>query len=525
MKNTFIKILALVLTLVFCLSAVACVNNPEEPDDSNSESESATTDPSGSDDSNEVTTDEGDNLPSDLKYDGEEVTILYWSDAEKLEFVPEGNAEFDLSDAMQRSLYTRNEAIEQRLGVKLKFTGAAGNANNVTPFVSKVQSDISGSFPEYDIVATYSRTAGSLAVRGCYVDLSDSKYIDLTKPYYPDRLHETLTVGNSLYFVSGDASVNTLYLMYAIYFNKDIAKNTFKLNPDDIYGYVTNKQWTVDKLIELTQNTYLNLDGDDDAGNTQDVDDQYGFCTLYFHVDAFYTGAGFRLVENKNTGSDLLKISSDYSSEEVVNFTKKLGSWLVSENVNVWLSNNAKYRQPFLNGNALFCQDRAYLAENYLIGTNGAEGVDFTYGILPTPMLDENQDDYITCIGNPFTLYGISVGAKKKGNDTVDMLGAVIECWSSESYKNTTPTLFEVLMKLRYSKESADAEMFDICKNTSTSDLGRVFSTDLNTMSEIWSKAACQNKNWSKDSKINASTIGPKVTEIAAKFKALQGQN
>lgn len=521
MKNTFIKVLALVLTLVFCLSAVACVNTPDDPDDSNSESESATTDPSDSGESEEATT-VGDDLPSDLKYNDEEVTILYWSDVEKLEFVPENNADFDMSDAMQKSLYTRNESVQQRLGVKLSFKGEPGNTNNVSSFVTKAQSDINAAAPEYDIIATYSRTAGSLAVRGCLVDLSDNKYIDLDKAYYPELLHDTLTVGDSLYFVSGDASVNTLYLMYTIYFNKDIAKNTFKIDPDDLYDLVRNKQWTVDKLIELTQNTYANLDGDDNAENSQDVDDQYGFCTLYYHVDAFYTGAGFRLVENKNTGNDLLKLSSDYKSENVVNFTKKLGEWITSANVNVWMSNSGKYRQPFLNGNALFCQDRAYLAEKYLIGTNGAEGVDFSYGILPTPMLDEKQDDYITCIGNPFTLYGISVGAKKNGANRVDMLGAVIECWSSESYKNTTPTLFEVLMKLRYSKESADAEMFDICKNTSTSDLGRVFSTDLSTMSEIWSKAACQNENWTKKSKQSASTIEPKIAEIAAKFAALK---
>lgn len=526
MKNTFVKVISLILVLVFCFSIVACVKQPDNGDESSSESESkgpeATAGPSDSDSESkeEETTDGSDSLP-DLNYNGKTVTMLYWSDVEKVEFVPKDNAEWDMSDTVQKALYTRNETVQSRLNVKLQFEGTPGNASNVSDFVSKAKTDIASANPVYDIFAAYSRTGGSLASNGCLVDLSNSKYIDTTKAYYPDKFISNLKVGDALYFVSGDASVNTLYLMYTVYFNKNIAEDTFQINPDDLYSYVQNKTWTIDKLIELTQNTYSNLDGDDNS--TLDEDDQYGFCTIYYGVDAFYTGSGFKLVESNGTGDKLLTISSDYVSEASVSLVKKLGAWLTSENTNVGMTSNGVWRKPFINGNALFCQERCYLAENYLLGQNGGEGVDFKYGVLPTPLLDETQEDYITCAGNPFTLYCISVGAKKKSADTIDMLGAVIECWSSESYRLTTPALFEVIMQLRYSQDSIDAEMFDICRRTLTTDLGRVFSTELSTMSEIWSKAACNNSNWSRDGALKVNSLSKNIEKISKTFAGLQG--
>lgn len=528
MKNTFVKVISLILTLVFCLSVVACVKQPANDDESSSDSSTkgpeATVAPSDSDSESkteEVTTSGTDNLP-DLNYNGKTVTMLYWSDVEKVEFVPKNNAEWDMSDTVQKALYSRNETVQSRLGITLEFEGTPGNTNNVDKFVTKAKADIASASPVYDLFAAYSRTGGSLAYNGCLVNLTGSKYIDMSKSYYPEKLHTNLKVGDALYFISGDASVNSLYLMYTVYFNKNIAEETFKIDPDTLYDAVKNKTWTVDKLIELTQNTYQNLDGDDNEGNTNDVDDQYGFCTIYYGVDAFYTGAGFKLIESNGKGDTLLTVSPDYASEAVINFTKKLSAWLTSEDTNVSMS-SSNYRAPFVNGNALFCQERCYLAENYLLGKNGGEGVDFKYGVLPTPLLDEKQEDYITCAGNPFTLYGISVGAKKKAADTVDMLSAVIECWASESHRLTTPALFEVIMQLRYSQDSVDAEMFDICRKTLTSDLGRVFSEELSKMSEIWSKAACNGANWARDGKVKTGLLAGTVKKMSKNFAALQG--
>lgn len=507
------KITALVLVLAFCFSMAACTkskepqetdgneqtNKPEATSDGSSETE-------GAKDPEYV----NDDLP-ELNFN-ETINILYWEDVEKLEFVPKAGGQWDMSETVQSSLYKRNDSVQSRLGVKLNFIPELGNGNNVDQYLKRVQLDFQGD-REFDISAAYSRTAGKCATRGYFRDLSDNKYIDITKPWYPESLIKNITIGDSLFFVSGDASVNTLYLMYTVYFNRDLITD---LSLEDPQQLVKDKKWTIDKLIEMTTDTYQNIDGDDDdTGNNNDLDDFYGFCTIYYGVDAFYTGSGYMLVDNTDKEA-VLKLSADYTSEAVQNLTEKLQRWLTSKDCNVFMK-SGQYRQPFVNGNALFCQERCYLPENYLIGKEGFEGVSFNYGILPTPLLDEKQDYYITCLGNPFTLYSIT---RACDDSEVDMLGAFIECWSSQSYRLSTPALFEVNMKLKYAKEAIDAQMFDICKKTITSDLGRVFSKDLNTMSEIWSKAACTSGNsWKTTAQVNSRILKNKINDIVNEIK------
>ena len=521
MTKLFSRVLSLILVFAFCFTIVACTKNPDDNTDSGSETESSTAATPGPSSDNPTDTKNDnldasgylkDDLPDDLntKFNGKTVTFLYWEDVEKTEFEPVG----DMSDDLDKNLMARNQAVSDRLGITIEFRKTKGNNNNVDNFLQEVKVDYENN-RELDIIGTYSRSAGKCASRGYFRDLNNINYIDTSKPWYPDQLLDSLDIGGKLYFISGDASVNTLYLMYTVYFNKNLIEEYRLENPQDL---VANKQWTIDKLIQMTKDTYQNLDGDGDLGGSYDTDDFYGFCTIYYGVDAFYTGSGLKLVDNTDK-TKIMKISDDFTSEKSNNLLEKLGVWLTSADCNVYTGStgkNSDYRVPFVKGNALFCQERCYLPENYLIGKEGKEGVDFDYGVLPTPLFDESQENYITCLGNPFSLYSISRGCK---DDEVDMLGAFIECWSSESYRKTTPALFEVNMQLKYAQDSVDAQMFDICKKTITTDLGRVFSKDLNMMSELWSKAASTNANWASQGKTYKTVLNNLLKSILKGFE------
>ena len=76
------------------------------------------------------------------------------------------------------------------------------------------------------------------------------------------------------------------------------------------------------------------------------------------------------------------------------------------------------------------------------------------------------------------------------------MLSAVIEVWSFAGYTFTTPAVFEIQMQQKYSDSSTDAEIFELCRRTAVTDLGRIFSKDLFYMSEEWSHTAADRKSW-----------------------------
>ena len=450
-----------------------------------------------------------------LNYNDDKIQVLHWNSEE-----PEFEIETTDGTKVNDAIYNRNLAIEDRLGVQLIFTEQAGNSSNISNFVKHVETTESDK--TYDIIATYSRTASALSIKGKLADLNDieGSYINFEKPWWPSSIIDTLTIGDALYYCSGDASTNIIHFMYTIYFNKDLAANYADIDfdgADNFYDLVRNKKWTIDKLIQFSSGRYEDLDSDEQGANfaSSDLDDAYGFCTIYYGVDAFYTGSDLTIVERDDSGEHLLKLSDDYKSEKTISLVEKLQGWLCGPDCVTWASGSGQYRQPFVNGNALFCQERAYLAKRYL----GEVG--FKYGILPTPLYNTKQDDYKSVVGNPFTLYAIPTYCE----DKLEM-SAVIECWGSEGYRQTTPALFYETMQARYADAPEDAEMWELIKRTITFDIGRLLVKDDTGgyyLAEEPSKVACNpNKSWSNTFGQIGRLVQENIIKISDSYKGWQ---
>lgn len=507
--KTFARIIALILACVTCLFVVVACKGGENNDN--------TYDP---------TKDEYGRLKDDLdkynlNYMGESITTLYWSDVEKQEYESEGITSDNVNDA----IYQRNENIQSRLNVELVWQSTPGNVQKRAAFVKKVESDANAGGHSYDLISSYSRTEGMLAINGLLIDLKDieTSYIDYEKPWWPKALIDTVSIGDSIYFVSGDCSTNVLHLMYTMYFNKKILNQYHNQEAQGagfedatayLYDLVYKGKWTIDKLIELTSNVGQDLDNN----NTKDETDFYGFCTVNYHVDAFYTGSFMRYVEHgKNEGEPLLYISKDYGSKKTVKLVEKLGAWLTTSDCWALSSDSAgTYSKPFRDQKAMFCQNRAYFAENNLVKIEGLE-----YGLVPTPKYDEDQKNYYTVEANPFSLYGIYVNAPERDGkqETWSMLSAVLECWCSEGYRLTTPEIFEVNMQLKYSDTQDETNMFEEVRAAITFDLGRIFTNDLSFMSELPSKAAISGASWSTSYAAYKKVLNRQIEEIVKKLE------
>ena len=515
-----VRLITLVLALVMLSGMViACAQNTDDNPADTTTAAVAENDPATPDgsDNTETTVDNTvdvngfllDELPDDLNYNNAEVFVLHW-EAERDEFQSEGITGDNILD----NIYQRNLNIEERIGVKLAFEESPGNNKNLSAFVKKVENSYQAGEKIYDIVATYSRTAAQLAINGYYYDLNniDESYLDLEKPWWPPSIIDTMGVGDALYYVSGDASTNTLHFMYTMYYNKNLLNDLGLTDPTE---YVLDKTWTIDKLIEMTSNQYRDEDGD----GKQSEADFYGFGTIYYGADAFYTGSGLRLVEHSGD-DDLIKISDDYFSQKTVDLIDKLGDWMTTSDC--WISRNGSavdFDAPFVDGRMLFCQNRVYMADNQ--HSSGLNSVEWKYGLVPTPLYDENQEEYITVIGNPFTLYGIMNDCDE---NALPMMTAVLECWGSEAYRLTTPALFETNMKYKYTDLDVSAQMFDILRNTMSFDQGRIYANTLGPyMSEIPSRIATEGGSWTTVMKTYQKVLGKQLNSIITSFQKIQG--
>jgi ABC-type glycerol-3-phosphate transport system substrate-binding protein len=443
-------------------------------------------------------------LPEDLNYNDEEVSILVWEDVERPEFeVLESETGPDL---VVDAIYERNLATEAKLGVKLGWSEQPGDSNDLKAFVSYVQNCHSaGTY--YDVIATYSRTAASLSANGLLTDLNtvENSYLDFDMPWWPEAMLKTCSMKDSLFFVSGDVSTNLLHMMYAIYYNMDMLK---ALNLENPVPMVENKTWTIDKLIEMTAETYQDSD---QTGGASD-DDIFGFTSNYFHLEAFYSGSGMMLLEPA-TDDKVLKISDDYLSQKTIDLVDKLGAWFKQGDTYINPpGGNLKNDLVFAEGRALFTQNRVYIADARY-GGGKLRQADWEYGILPNPLYDESQEDYITLLGNPFTLWCIMADATDPSMST-----AVIECMGSEGYRKTSPALFENNMKYRYTPDSANkgdgALMFDIIRENISFDLGRMFAAEMSYISEKPLRAALDGLSWATAGKQQANALKKNLADL-----------
>ena len=497
MKN-MTRIVALLLAVIMCGAIVACGKSGDETATTTAQNAEVTTAATESGAVEDADTGATLDLPAELNYNGDTVSVLHW-DSEKPEFGVEEITGALVDDA----IYQRNTNIEERLGVQLQFTEQNGSVDYMAEFAQAVQNAFQSGAREYDIIPTYSRTAAILSTRGLYYNLNDieDNYINLEQPWWPDCITDTVTIGDAIYFITGDCSTNVLHMMYTMWFNKDLITEYNLEYPVDL---VRQNKWTLEKLFSMTADTFQDLNNN----GQEDENDFFGFVGVNYGLDAFYTGSGLRLVEL--AGDDFLMISPDYSSEKAINLVDILGQRCVG---NDWYIGSTMGK-IFQDDRALFCQNRTYYAENYLLE------VEFSYGLVPTPKYDETQEEYISVLANPITLYGIMADVDP---NRLSEMTAVIECWGYEGYKLTTPALFETNMKLKYSETSDESEMFDIVHSTINLDLGRVFSQDLQFMSEIPSKAAEAGAAWASRLAQYKKPLENGLKKIITAFEKIQG--
>ena len=494
------KALSLILAALMLSSMLmACSDNSNNDDTTDDTTVTPTqTDDTTPGDTTNATHDENgyllDSLPDDLDFGGDTIGILHWDSEE-----PEFDMEDITGDIVNDAIFNRNQQVEKRLNITFEFTEQKGSNSYRADFLNFVQKSYQAGEKAYDIIGNYSRTSGMLATNGLLYNMNGLPYLDFEKPWWPQRMLETQAIGDKLYFISGDASTCLIHMAYGVYYNKDMLEQHQLEDPQQL---VLEHKWTQDKLIEMSTGLYDDLN----ANNTVDNADRFGFSSIFYHLDAFYTGSGLRLVDHDAEKS--LVISPDFTSEKCINIVEKLGAWCQTDDV--LLDSEASYQAAFYNGNALFCQNRLVMASRFL------RDVPFSYGVLPTPLYDEAQEEYISVVGNPYTNYCIMADC-----ETPERSAAIIEAWGSAAYRLTTPAIFENNMKVKYSEDNINAQMFDIVRDTIAFDLSRVFSGDLSTMREMPSKAIEAGTSWAVQSKALSKMLDAQIKRMVAKLEAI----
>lgn len=446
MKNTSFKasLLARTLALFLVLSISICAFAACRKEPTNTPKETETKDDSTLETGpNEWTPDE--DLAA-LDYDLATVRILQRENTQD-EFFSESGVE---GDAVSQAVYQRNEAVMDDLNIEFAYATVAYSATSIGGFATAVRTSVaSGSEQDmYHIVANPMYYTSSYILEGLYLDLGsiDGSYINTEKGYWNSNFVEEQKLGGKYYYLLGDACTSLIEMMEVVFVNNDLADRYF--NGLNLYDLVYNNEWTYAKFLELIANA-----------SSGDENGTYGYAVTpnSYNIDGFLAGLGLTIL-NRGEGSLIptVNINSEHN-ETIITALREL----YYENSAVSTSDGYT---TFVNGQAIFTIDRAIESGNFY-----QKGV--KYSLLPIPKWNDVQDDYVITAHDEYT--GLTIPSNVKDPQ---MITAVLESIAYHSHTTVYEAMYKETYRLRYSDNSAEANMFDFIYGHLEIQMGQIYS-------------------------------------------------
>ena len=422
------KSVSLALALLTLSGAVSCGGTPSGDDNAapiDSDSVESTT-------VNDETT--APTLP-DKKYDGYEFRILTniegWGIYNNEHLVVEEENGEVLNDA----IYNRDRRVGEQFDVKF------------TEIISKdvcgdlVKSIMAGD-DSYDLaIPTYSANYGTEYL----LDWNLLPYVNLESPWYDRNYVEAASVNGKLCSMVGSVMITHMDSVLAMFYNQKLA-DEYKL--PDLYQTVRDGKWTLPEYFEVTKNVTSDLDGN----GSFDDNDRYAFVGL---DGISRLSSGVRLDYVKKDKNDLPILNfGDQHLIDTITTLRDYSSLYAADIYNPRANRNgggdgdrAVFRL-FMNDQALF----------YVHGLGSAQmfrDMKSDFGIIPTPKLDESQEDYFI---RPDTTKLMVIPSNAPDTERTSV---IIEALSYEGYTYLRPLYYETMLKNKYLRDEESVEMLD----------------------------------------------------------------
>ncbi len=384
-----------------------------------------------------------DNLPSDLRYNGE--TVVYHVRGDE-NCIAEFQIEEMTGEVVNDALYQRNIDVSERLNVKLETAvGNGWQAYGAT--IGAIRASIQASDGAYDVIAGWSAQIPSLSLEGLFLDAQTIPYLDLEMPWWKQSCRTELKIGNRLFFVTGDLTQTIIESMYVYTFNQKVADD---LGIEDPYTVVNEGRWTLDYVRKQTADLGTDRNGD----GKMDKYDSWGLATYQVNgMDNYMQGARVSMMGRDADDVPVLDVDMD----RMTSLVEKVYT-LCFENPGCYVEEGGNYDITY----AVFKADRALYTTMMMsqVRTELAD-MESDFGILPYPKLDETQSAYGTRVQDGLTIFAVPIDCQK-----VEITGAVMEAMAAENYRKVTPAVYDVAMKTKYSRDPASAAMIDLIQQS-----------------------------------------------------------
>lgn len=464
--NLFTRVLSALLASLTLCSVVACSNADGNAAETTGGEAAVTTAASDAPPAEtQPTTDEWGreivyvDLPADLRFDGETFTIM---SRDQQHFYYEFSSESITGDIVGDAIYERNRRVEERLGITINHLKKTGSGGVIDQYRALVSNAIMADTNEFDVVAFYAYYGTIPSMLQCYYNLADLPNVNYDKPWWRQSYIEAATAHDQFYTVISDLNLSVIDRTLLLYYNKRLAE---QYNFGNLYETVLNGEWTIDKLITLTNDTATDVNG----SGALDDGDFYGIvgCRDSEAFDGFFAAFNIPTVSRGDDGVPTVTLDVDIAGSAIDKLLE-----LFYNNNGAWLKAKVEpSANKFYAGEAIFWITTLMAGEEMRAALR-----DMTddYGILPLPKLNEQQQNYGTTPQDAYNTMSVMRNIKNP-----ELVGAALELLSAESWKTVRPEYCENTMKYRYMRDSESGQIFDIIVDSVFFDYSMVYNSSL----------------------------------------------
>jgi|GEM_PF-928442 len=379
-------------------------------------------------------------------------------------YLKEMDADEMTGETVNDAIVTRNLTVEDQFNIKISaFSNATGDGHGP----NGVENLIMAGDKSMDMIVGSCYGMMPKTVNGLFYNLNSLENLDLDALCWSQGIRETSTIAGKSYVASGSIALYYFKKSYALLLNRNLCTD-FGINVDDIYTQVIDGKWTMDAMIGLTEDLYIDTNGD---GNP-DGDDIYG-CGILLNCmnDGWWSACELPILTKNAEGL----VQFDVNIEKLDSVNEKLRNYVWNSGGVLPMSEDVIHsREITANGtNNPFYKDKLCLTTMRLEFTETQEmrEMESDFGVVPYPKYDETQQQYHSYLHDAFSLVLIP-------NSCTDpeMTAAIMQTMAVESHNTVMPAYYEVVLTNKYMRDRQSVTMLDIIFQNVVFDTGWLFS-------------------------------------------------
>lgn len=466
----FKKIICLMLVVMMALTVLMACRKVEDTPDTDGESQSTQGgDDLGSESETESKPNDEDTL-GEYNFNGAEYKILTRK-ATRYEFDDQNEKGLD---SVNNAIYLRNESVQSRFSVKFRFEETNGSWDS--DFVKVYEQKATVGWSDVSLTSAHFAMQQLASLQGFCRDMTTLKTedgaMDMTKEWWSKPFYESCNIEGKFYVAVGDITYTMYEYMQVVFFNENLAKDYVKDAAGgevNLYELVKEEEWTYDLYQGFIKAVSYN-DVDQIHGLGTQGHAIRGYATAF---EAFYTERDDSGAYTKYSFPEVAPERVSTVADTVSAFMKPLLGKGIVFNTSGYGADEAALNQLFAEGKLLFYEQMLgeVVAFNKLVSDT-----EFSFGVLPLPMWDDDQLEYHTPIRD--TASAVSV---PKNVQDLEMAGVIPEALCMYSYQNVRPEYLDTVLSGRYMDNPDMQYVLDIVRSTFTVDFAHAYSGCLGT--------------------------------------------